>query len=194
MNSGRIFKVLLLIAVFSCSLSYSLILQAMEPDWSVCGYYGNLSEQVHDLSCEDSKEEYLQSFGQQFCIRFMIAGILAENEIGKLGASLNAHSENFNEDLLALQRYIKFRDWIWETMKCLQTEIDSYISESTSLTCSDIKDFGFESHRTCYRQTGFCEIIGFWDDIAIKIVGFGNLPSMLPVAAPLIGMCFDGVR
>jgi hypothetical protein len=50
--------------------------------------------------------------------------------------------------------------WIWDTMFCLQTFLSTNIHCDS--TCSSTSTAAFNSHPTCYVQSGFCDL-PVWD-------------------------------
>lgn len=150
-----------------------------------CSQYSILSQRIEALSCEKSNQEYLMNFGHRYCVRFMSAGILVENEIGKVKWSAEL-------EIARGRKLIQFRRWIWGTMKCLQEELSNYIESDPGLTCSSLRSRAFVSHRKCYETNGFCDIYRYWDDIVFKIIGFQELIRMLPQSTEMIGICSPG--
>ena len=75
-------------------------------------------------------------FGMKYCIRFMSAGILVENEIAKINWGMKSEVEK-------AKRLIKFWRWIWGTMKCLQDDLSHHIQNAKELTCSSIREQAF---------------------------------------------------
>ncbi len=203
-----IYMFLYLILAFSIPLPLPTMATASqktgEPEWFNCSNYKLMSENVAPLKCDETADEYLLSFGQKFCLRFVSAGIIVDNEIGFLARSLfdNQKQKNSNDDqnlfhespqyrrwLWVFHESVKYRRWLWGTMACLQQEMAHFISQSQNLSCANIKKFGFNSHKKCFLENNFCDVTPFWTHIAMDIVGIQNSLPFLADSLSIVRSC-----
>lgn len=82
------------------------------------------------LKCATAGHEYLTVFGYKYCTRF-------QNQKQK-GSK-------------------KFQTWAHDTSQCLQEMLVDN-SKRIGEKCARLEEFAFDTHSTCYKETGFCRL------------------------------------
>lgn len=99
-------------------------------DCASCAYYDCVARERGEQSC--GYDGYLESFAGPYCRRFSLLSLPRLSEEG--------------------QR------WIEDVRSCLQEAVADAVSQGPSLSCSALKQEGFDSHPGCYVETGFCSL------------------------------------
>ncbi|KAK5996059.1 hypothetical protein PT974_04486 [Cladobotryum mycophilum] len=88
----------------------------------------------------------------------------------------------------------KGQDWIWNTMHCLQKALIQPLSQC-NMNCDSIRTIAFDSHPTCYLQSGMCDLdVEDWIMIVVTVnsdlIDGNSLDQVLTTA----GGCIDHYR
>ncbi|KIY74369.1 hypothetical protein CYLTODRAFT_484685 [Cylindrobasidium torrendii FP15055 ss-10] len=67
------------------------------------------------------------------------------------------------------------KDWMLDTMVCLQTALVPYATGNTSTTCDELEHAAFATHPACYVDSGFCELPPTDWVAVVDIVGLKTL-------------------
>jgi Stanniocalcin family len=67
--------------------------------------------------------------------------------------------------------------WVTDTMLCLQRALVPYGTGRESTTCSDVKEYAFGTHPSCYIESGVCTLPPSDWAIIVDTVGLADLFS-----------------
>jgi len=67
------------------------------------------------------------------------------------------------------------QEWIGKTLLCLKNALIPVYESTKSITCSEIYNIAFDSHPTCYTDSGFCNLF------ADPRIGFTTIKGLLKV-------------